>query len=273
MVARKGGRDDDVTRRVRGAGNGQERQQVWVVWFEEGPKTAVAKTLPADKKTSQTFRQRIRSFYFGQYWTLPPGLGPLRTSASPSPRWHAPPRPPPLLATPPDPPRRLASAAPAPVYSPRAPRRSQTRRPAPIAQHLRRRAELPSASRNAMDDSAAQASPPAPQGKPAPMDESIAEEKQIRTGKEQCQLRFLIINGESFRLFFPAATTVQHVKQKIIDAQPKGTLCSLRVPTAMWLRYGAPVSPSRSIAAPTPELVTPCFYRHPALLSIRLHCV
>jgi Ubiquitin-2 like Rad60 SUMO-like len=36
----------------------------------------------------------------------------------------------------------------------------------------------------------------------------------------ECELRFLIVNGESFRLRFPADASVRDVKQGIINARP-----------------------------------------------------
>lgn len=49
-----------------------------------------------------------------------------------------------------------------------------------------------------------------------------AEASTSAAGAKQCNLRFLMVNGESFRLVLPAASTVHQVKQKVIDERPKG---------------------------------------------------
>lgn len=41
--------------------------------------------------------------------------------------------------------------------------------------------------------------------------------------ESQCELRFLMVNGESFRMVVPASSSVQEVKQKVIDERPTGT--------------------------------------------------
>lgn len=40
--------------------------------------------------------------------------------------------------------------------------------------------------------------------------------------ESHCELRFLMVNGESFRMVVPASSSVQVVKQKVIDEQPTG---------------------------------------------------
>ena len=37
-----------------------------------------------------------------------------------------------------------------------------------------------------------------------------------------CELRFLMINGESFRLTVPASSTIHGVKLAVIDERPQG---------------------------------------------------
>lgn len=49
-----------------------------------------------------------------------------------------------------------------------------------------------------------------------------------------CVLRFLMINGEDFRLTVPAVATIRDVKLLVIEKQPQGTLNLVRYPsTAM----------------------------------------
>lgn len=50
-----------------------------------------------------------------------------------------------------------------------------------------------------------------------------SSDTETRTnGDDTCLLRFLMINGESFRMPFPTDTSVEEVKKHITDNPPRG---------------------------------------------------
>ena len=57
-----------------------------------------------------------------------------------------------------------------------------------------------------------------------------SSDTETRTnGDDTCLLRFLMINGESFRMTFPTDTSVEEVKKYITDNPPRGMLKSTLV--------------------------------------------
>lgn len=52
-------------------------------------------------------------------------------------------------------------------------------------------------------------------------------QQQSSSQPQNCKLRFLMVNGESFHMLVPASATVQHIKQKVINERPPGMFLPL----------------------------------------------
>eukprot|EP00177_Eucheuma_denticulatum_P001009 GFKZ01001837.1.p2 GENE.GFKZ01001837.1~~GFKZ01001837.1.p2 ORF type:complete len:133 (+),score=9.41 GFKZ01001837.1:33-431(+) len=68
--------------------------------------------------------------------------------------------------------------------------------------------------------------PSPPTSPSSPVSPSIQSSHDPLSNPEDstCELRFLMVNGESFRLVLPATASVYQVKQRVIETRPKGTL-------------------------------------------------
>lgn len=52
-------------------------------------------------------------------------------------------------------------------------------------------------------------------------------QRQTSSQPQNCKLRFLMVNGESFHMIVPASSTIEHIKQKVIDDRPPGAFLFL----------------------------------------------